>query len=222
MMEVVRHCRALGVLCTVDVNMRPQIAQSLGIGASRYRDAALAVAQRCARRQGQRRGPAPSRVLGRAAGCRPRAAAPRLQARGSDAGCRGRLGGQRGGSRSSSRPQSVAVVDTVGAGDCFFAGFIASLQHQGALATCATARRRGCPRASSAPCRRVRRHQHRAQRLPAADLGRGGGLAPGVAAREHRSRIKYHQCVRVPELRTRRSFFDSLTGRPDLLCLIGR
>ncbi len=43
MMEVVRHCRALGVLCTVDVNMRPQIAQTLGIGPSHYRDAALAV-----------------------------------------------------------------------------------------------------------------------------------------------------------------------------------
>jgi fructokinase len=132
MMEVVRHCRAHGVLCTVDVNMRPQIAQTLGIGASRYRDAALAVlsAAHVAKVSDE-----DLHHLGFSGA--PQVAARALLHR----GCRLvvlTLGAEGAWAISPEEQvfepaQIVDFVDTVGAGDCFFAGFIASLQHQGAL-----------------------------------------------------------------------------------------
>jgi fructokinase len=133
MMEVVRHCRALGVLCTVDVNMRPQIAQTLGIGPSHYRDAALAVlsAAHVAKVSDE-----DLHHLGFPGA--PQVAARALLHR----GCRLvilTLGAEGAWAISSEEEvfepaQVVEVVDTVGAGDCFFAGLIASLQHQGTLA----------------------------------------------------------------------------------------
>jgi fructokinase len=133
MMEVVRHCRALGVLCTVDVNMRPQIARTLGIGASQYRDAALAVlsAAHVAKVSDE-----DLHHLGFSGA--PQVAARALLHR----GCRlvvVTLGSEGAWAISPEEQlfepaQIVDVVDTVGAGDCFFAGFVASLRHQGTLA----------------------------------------------------------------------------------------
>jgi fructokinase len=132
-LSAAEHFRGRGVLCTVDVNMRPRVAQSLGIEASRYRDAAL-------------------EVIGKAhvvkvsdedlaqLGCSgtPERCAKALLERGP------RLVvltlGPDGAWAVSAQDQvfrpalKVKVVDTVGAGDCFFAGFIASLHRQGFLA----------------------------------------------------------------------------------------
>jgi fructokinase len=132
MMEVVRHCRGHGVLCTVDVNMRPQIAQTLGIGASHYRDAALAVLS----------GAHVAKVSDEDLHHLGFSGAPPVAARALlHRGCRlvvltlGAEGAWAiGPDEQVFEPaQVVDAVDTVGAGDCFFAGFIASLQHQGAL-----------------------------------------------------------------------------------------
>ena len=133
MMEIVQHCRAHGVLCTVDVNMRPQIAQTLGISASRYRDAALAVltSAHVAKVSDE-----DLHHLGFSG--TPQVAARALLQR----GCKLvvlTLGAEGAWALAADEQvfepaQKVDAVDTVGAGDCFFAGFIASLRHQGALA----------------------------------------------------------------------------------------
>jgi fructokinase len=132
MMELVRHCRTQGTLCTVDVNMRPQITQTLGISASRYRDGALAVlsAAHVAKVSDE-----DLHHLGFSGV--PQVAARALLHR----GCRlvvltlGENGAWAIGPEAQvfAPAQVVNAVDTVGAGDCFFAGFVASLQHQGIL-----------------------------------------------------------------------------------------
>ena len=133
MMQIVRHCRAQGVLCTVDVNMRPQIAQTLGISASRYRDAALAVLTSAH----------VAKVSDEDLHHLGFSGAPQVAARALlERGCKLvvlTLGADGAWALSADAQvfeaaQKVETVDTVGAGDCFFAGFIASLRHQGALA----------------------------------------------------------------------------------------
>lgn len=132
LMHVIRHCRAEGVLCTVDVNMRPQIAQTLGVAASRYRDAALAVASAA---HVAKVSDEDLHHLGFSGA--PQVAARALLHR----GCRLvvlTLGAEGAWAISPDEQvfepaQCVDPVDTVGAGDCFFAGFIAFLQHQGVL-----------------------------------------------------------------------------------------
>jgi fructokinase len=131
-LAAVEHFRGRGVLCTVDVNMRPRVAQSLGIEPSRYRDAALEVIgkahvvkasdedlaylgysgapERCARA-----------LLGRG----PRLVVVTLGAEGAWA-----VSAEEQVFQSA---EKVRVVDTVGAGDCFFAGFVASLYREGPL-----------------------------------------------------------------------------------------
>jgi len=133
MMQIVRHCRAQGVLCTVDVNMRPQIAQTLGISASRYRDAALAVltSAHVAKVSDE-----DLHHLGFSGA--PQVAARALLERGCKLvvltlGADGAWALSADAQVFEAAPK-VETVDTVGAGDCFFAGFIASLRHQGALA----------------------------------------------------------------------------------------
>ncbi len=133
MMEAVRHCRTHGVLCSVDVNMRPQIAQTLGIAPTRYRDAALAVlsAAHVAKVSDEDLHhlgfSGPPEVAARALlhrGCR--LVVLTLGAEGAWA-----IGPEE---QIFEPAQPVEVVDTVGAGDCVFAGFIASLRHQEVLA----------------------------------------------------------------------------------------
>ena len=171
MMEVVRHCRGHGCLCTVDVNMRPQIAQTLGIGASRYRDAALAVLS----------------------------AAHVAKVSDEDLHHLGFSGAPQVAARALLHRGCRLVVLTLGAEGAWAIGpeeqvfepaqavdarrhrrcrrLLLRRLHRVAAApgqrwaNCATAHRRPGAGASAAPCGRLRRHQHRAQRLPAADLG---------------------------------------------------
>jgi fructokinase len=130
--EAVRHFRARGALCTVDVNMRPQVAQSMGISLSRYRDAALAVLSAC---HVAKVSDEDLHHLGFSGA--PQVAARALLHR----GCRlvvltlGSEGAWAIGPEEQvfEPAQLVEAVDTVGAGDCFFAGFIAALHRHGRL-----------------------------------------------------------------------------------------
>jgi fructokinase len=127
------HFRRRGVLCTADINMRPQVAVSLGIAAAHYRDAALEVISSAdivkvsdedLHHLGFEDAPAihARELLARG----PKIVVVTLGADGALAFA--------DDEQVFQPAQKVDVVDTVGAGDCFFAGFIASLQRQGRLA----------------------------------------------------------------------------------------
>jgi fructokinase len=127
-----REFRARGTLCTVDVNMRPQVAHSMGVPPSRYTEAALAAASAA---HVAKVSDEDLRHLGFSGS--PQVAARALLHR----GCRLvvlTLGAD-GAWAISADDQvyepaaTVTPVDTVGAGDCFFAGFIAALHHYGTL-----------------------------------------------------------------------------------------
>jgi fructokinase len=126
------HFRARGVLCSVDVNMRPQVARCLGVEPSRYREAALAVVSRA---DVVKVSDEDLRHLGYEH--EPVACAKALLER----GCKLvvlTLGAQgawlvSAGQQIFQPALKVRIVDTVGAGDTFFAGLIASLQRQNAL-----------------------------------------------------------------------------------------
>jgi len=130
-MGALQHFRTRGALCTVDVNMRPQVAQSIGIGASHYRDAALAIvsAAHVAKVSDE-----DLHHLGFSGA--PQVAARALLQR----GCRLVVLTLGASGAWAIAPQEqvfqealpVDVVDTVGAGDSFFAGFIAALHRFGA------------------------------------------------------------------------------------------
>ena len=131
-LESMRQFRALGALCSVDVNMRPQVAQSMTVAPNRYREAALAVASAA---HVAKVSDEDLRHLGFSG-------APQVSARALlHRGCRLvilTLGAEGAWAVSAEEEifqpaAAVTVVDTVGAGDCFYAGFIASLNHQGAL-----------------------------------------------------------------------------------------
>jgi fructokinase len=125
-LEALRQFRGRGVLCSVDVNMRPQIARSLGIASETYRQAALAAigAADIVKVSDE-----DLRHLGYAG--EPVAAARQLLS----LGCvlvvltLGEAGAWAiDGRHEIFHPAAKAiVVDTVGAGDTFFAGFIAAL-----------------------------------------------------------------------------------------------
>jgi len=130
--EVLRKFRAQGLLCTVDVNMRPQIAQSAGVPLDRYRDAGLAAA---AAAHVVKVSDEDLRHLGFSG-------SPLISARALlERGCRlvvVTLGAEGAWAISADtqvhqRAVPVKVVDLVGAGDCFFAGFIAWLHRKGTL-----------------------------------------------------------------------------------------
>jgi fructokinase len=132
LMEAVRHFRTRGVLCTVDVNMRPYVADSMGVSAGQYRDAALAIVSAC---HVAKVSDEDLRHLGFSGA--PQVAARALLHR----GCRLVVLtlGSEGAWAISAEEQvfraahQVEAVDTVGAGDCFFAGFVGFLHRYGAL-----------------------------------------------------------------------------------------
>ena len=121
-----RHARERGVLRTVDVNVRPQVAQSLGVTLEHYRDAVFSVM-----READVLKVSDEDLLHLGLQSTPQEAARELLSAGA------RLVvltlGASGAwviSREHEVFQSadhVTVIDTVGAGDCFFAGFVASL-----------------------------------------------------------------------------------------------
>jgi len=130
--EAMRYFRAQGILCTIDVNMRPQVARSLGVDQSLYRAAVLEIA-----------GMADvvklsdEDLVGLGVSESPEVFARALLNR----SCKLVVFtfGASGARAISTEHQAfqpahrVQMVDTVGAGDCFFAGFIASLHRQGTL-----------------------------------------------------------------------------------------
>jgi fructokinase len=132
MLQALLDFRAQGLLCTVDVNMRPQVAQSAGVALDRYRDAGLTAvgAAHVVKVSDEDLG-----NLGFSGP--PLVSAQALLER----GCRLVIltlgaGGAWAISADAKVHQSampVTVVDLVGAGDCFFAGFIACLHRGGAL-----------------------------------------------------------------------------------------
>ena len=133
-----QHARRNGILCTLDVNMRMQVASSMGVSPGDYRDAARAA---MAAADIVKVSDEDLQHLGLAAP--PLDAARELL---SDL-CKivvVTMGAS--GAWVLTRAQEifqpaeeVSVVDTVGAGDCFFAGFIASLIHGGAIEALRTA-----------------------------------------------------------------------------------
>lgn len=128
-LSAIRGFRSRGILCTVDINMRPQFARSTGIDVGKYRDAALAAAGSA---HVVKVSDDDLHHLGFAG--EPRVAARALLHH----GCRlavltlGASGAWAITAETEvfEEAQPVAPVDTVGAGDCFFAGFIASLHRQ--------------------------------------------------------------------------------------------
>ena len=127
------HFRARNVLCTLDVNMRPQVAASMGIEPGRYREAALQmigcadvvkVSDEDLAHLGHTGAPELSAkaLLDRG----PKLVVLTLGATGAWA--------VSADDKIFQPAHKVEVVDTVGAGDSFFAGFISSLHHEGRLA----------------------------------------------------------------------------------------
>ena len=128
-----RHFRARGALCCVDINMRPKVAQSVGVSEASYRDAVLEAvgAAHIVKVSDE-----DLLALG-IAHAAPESASQALLDRGCDLvlltlGARGAWAVCAG--QAVFQPaEQVTIADTVGAGDTFFAAFLASLQHQGVL-----------------------------------------------------------------------------------------
>jgi fructokinase len=136
-LRAARRFQARGVLCTLDVNMRPQVAASQGIDAERYRAAAVEMIG-CA--DVVKVSDEDLMHLGLTG--KPELAARALLERGPKLVIL-TLGGAGAWSISADdevfhAAHRVEIVDTVGAGDCFFAGFIASLHHGVGLAALPT------------------------------------------------------------------------------------
>ena len=130
--QAMQKFRDRGALCTVDINMRPQVAHTMAVAPEDYRQAALAVTSlthvaKVSDEDLQHLGLSGT----------PQVSARTLLQR----GCKLvilTLGAAGAWAISAEeeifQPAAhVKVVDTVGAGDCFFAGLIASLKHQGTL-----------------------------------------------------------------------------------------
>jgi fructokinase len=125
-LAALHHFRRPSVLCTADINMRPQVATSMGIAPAHYRDAALEVigsvdivkvSDEDLQHLGYTDAPevCAKGLLERG----PKVVVLTLGAAGAWA--------VTADDGVFAPAHKVKVVDTVGAGDCFFAGFIASL-----------------------------------------------------------------------------------------------
>lgn len=124
--------RRRGTLCTVDVNMRPRVASSMGIPGHEYR---AAVFDAITAANVVKVSDEDLVNLGLVGDATTEAVA--LLERGCDVvvltlGTEGAWAFTRT-ERIHQPAVPVQAVDTVGAGDCFFAGFMASLHRQGAL-----------------------------------------------------------------------------------------
>jgi fructokinase len=132
--EVMRHMRAKGLPCTLDVNARPAVMASLGIAPDAYRAAVLDTA---ALATVVKVSDEDLMHLGLEGDVRESAAT--FLDRGSalvvlTLGERGAVALGRG--LAIEQPAArVDVVDSVGAGDCFFAGFLAHLLRHHAMAS---------------------------------------------------------------------------------------
>lgn len=127
-----RYARELGVPRTVDVNLRPQVATNMGVSPAHYRDAAFAVIGEA---DILKVSDEDLRHLGLT--LEPKLAARELLTFGArlvvlTMGASGAWVLSK--NHELFQPADrVSVVDTVGAGDCFFAGFIASMAREGAI-----------------------------------------------------------------------------------------
>jgi fructokinase len=129
-----RLAHARGMLCTVDVNMRPQVASSMGVVAADY-----CAAARAAIRHGHIVKVSDEDLQHLDFSAAPVDAARALL----NDTCKLvvlTLGASGAWAISADRTvfqaaEVVKVCDTVGAGDCFFAGFVASLLRAGAIAS---------------------------------------------------------------------------------------
>ncbi|MBI1396508.1 MAG: carbohydrate kinase [Betaproteobacteria bacterium] len=139
MQDVATRMRANGVVCSVDVNMRPAAAEAADVSFDAYRDAVLAVAREAHIVKVSEEDLVHLDLTGDAT-----AAATSFLARGSKLVLLTR--GARGatliapGIRLDQPAFAMPVVDTIGAGDCFLAGFVAFLQREGSLHGAVTGR----------------------------------------------------------------------------------
>lgn len=131
------HARASGLVCSVDLNMRPAVARSLDVEPNQYRGAALAAARAAdivkvsdedLRNLGFAQPLDGARALLSGNG---RLVVLTLGATGAWA-----LGSSMEVFQAA---LPVTPIDSVGAGDCFFAGFIVALQRADALRNIASA-----------------------------------------------------------------------------------
>jgi fructokinase len=131
-LEMLQRFRARGALCTIDINIRMQVASSMGVAPDRYRAAALAAVEAA---HVVKVSDEDLQQLG--ASVAPTAAAQALLARGPHLVVL-TLGA--GGAWALAANYQifqpalpVELVDGVGAGDCFFTGVLAWLHRQGEL-----------------------------------------------------------------------------------------
>lgn len=129
-----RHARNQGILCTLDVNMRMQVADSMGVSPREYRDAARAaisaadivkVSDEDLHHLGFTAPPVDAARALLNDLCK--VVVVTMGASGA--------WGLTAAAEIFQPSEVVSVVDSVGAGDCFFAGLIAALIRDGAIQT---------------------------------------------------------------------------------------
>jgi fructokinase len=127
-----RRAKALRIVRTVDINFRPQVANSMGVPLKHLREAVFSVMEHA---DILKVSDEDLRNLGLTS--EPNVAARQLLTFGAHLVVLtlGAVGAWVFGAKYEyfQRAAQLTVVDTVGAGDCFFAGFVASLSREGVL-----------------------------------------------------------------------------------------